>query len=483
MRYKIKKILFGILVVFLILTGFWLRYDNLGKINFQNDEFFHLYAAKGYLETGNFVQWDFLNNEAKGEYIRAFPYTWLVAQSFKIFGISEWSGRLPSLFFGVLFLPLIYYLAFKITKNKAVALLTLLLIVFDNSFIWSSRLCRMYSMFIFFTAIAAYLIFKGLEKKNNKFNYYYLTAGGILLAFTYLVHEAALLLGLGFLVYFLFNIKEKRYKILLAASVVSLIFFLAINFFVVSLTTGDFFTIRAHPNWVYFLYPFNQIRLSWLAWLIFLAGFICYSRSDKIKLYIFSLGLPIIIFFVFFADRYAAKKYILFIIPFILILFVDSFYLLIKKFFKSPATIYFLIIIFLLTGPILSWPSIKINIFFQKAIADESYEKNDLHDYKTAYQYLEQQYKSGEPVLIQGKESYYFTSTDLNLISMKANKEYKFDDFLQVINANKSGWVVYPKYKSVHLSNKIIDYCKKNLLPIKEVEDTNIKIFRWENQQ
>lgn len=478
---KTENILIGILVMALILIGLWLRCDNLGKINFQSDEFFHLYAAKGYLETGDFVQWDFLDNEPKREYIRAFPYTWLVAQSFKIFGISEWSARLPSLLFGVLFLPLVYWLALKISKNKTVAILTLLLVVFDNSFIWSSRLCRMYSMFIFFAALAAYAIFKGLEGKNSRFNYYYLVAGGILLAFTYLVHEAALLLGLGFLMYFLFNLKEKRYKILLIATVACLLMFLAINFFVASLTTGDFFTIRANPNWAYFIYPFNQMRMSWLAWPMLLAGFILYSRFDKIKLYAFSLGVPVIIFFVFFADRYAAKKYLLFVIPFILIIFVDSFYLLMQKSFKSPRVIYFFLVIFLLIGPILSWPGIKKNIFFQKAVADESYEKNELHDYRTAYQYLEQNYQTGEPVLMQGKETYYLTRRDLNLISMKANKNYEFDEFKRVIDSNPSGWVIYPKYKSEHLSDKIIAYCKKNLISIEEAEDTNIRIFRWEN--
>lgn len=473
--------IYWILVIILIIIGFWLRYDNLGKINFQSDEFFHLYTAKGYLETGHFVQWDFLTNEPKGDYIRAFPYTWLVAQSFKIFGVSEYSARMPSLIFGVLFLPLIYWLALKITKNKTVALLTLVLIVFDNSFIWSSRLCRMYSMFIFFAALAAFLIFKGLEKKNNTFNYYYLAAGGILLAFTYLVHEAALLLGLGFLVYFLFNIKEKRYKILLMAAVACLLIFLMIDFFVTPLTTGDFFTVRANPNWVYFIYPFNQLRLSWLAWMIVLAGFIFYSRFDKLKLYIFSLGIPVIIFFVFFADRYAAKKYLLFVIPFLLILFIDSFYLLIKKIFKSPCMIYYFAVIFLLTGPVFSWPGITKNIFMQKALADQNYEKDELHNYQAAYQYLEQHYTAGEPILIQGKESYYFTRTDLNLISMKANKEYKFEEFMQIIQQNKSGWLVYPKYKSGHVSDKIIDYAKKNLQLINEVSDTNIKVFHWQN--
>ena len=352
---KILPILYILIILVLILIGAWLRVSNLGEVDFQNDEFFHLDTAVGYMETGKFVMWDFLEQEQTGDYIRAFPYTWLVAQSFGFFGMSETTGRLPSAIFGILLLPLIYFVTYKITGNKLVSLLVLVLIVFDNSFIWSSRICRMYSMFVFFAVLTTYLLFRGLEGKNNKFNFYYLIPGGLLFIFTYFIHEATLILGLGFLIYFLINIKRsKKYKILSIVSLIVLATFFAIHFLVTPLTTNDFFTLRSDPNFQYFEYPFNQLRLApVVGWLILILGLFLWEKKKPIYIYYLSLFAPIIIYFTFFAQRYAAKKYILFIVPFILIFYADSFYRIFKKIISPKYLAISFIITFLVIAPVL----------------------------------------------------------------------------------------------------------------------------------
>ncbi len=53
------------------------------------DELYHILAARGLLETGE-------PRIAEGLYLRAYPYTWIVAQSFAWFGESLTSARLPS---------------------------------------------------------------------------------------------------------------------------------------------------------------------------------------------------------------------------------------------------------------------------------------------------------------------------------------------------------------------------------------------------
>ena len=54
------------------------------------DELYHMLAARGYLTTGQF-------RIAEGEYVRAWPFTWLVAQLFRLLGEHLWVARLPSL--------------------------------------------------------------------------------------------------------------------------------------------------------------------------------------------------------------------------------------------------------------------------------------------------------------------------------------------------------------------------------------------------
>lgn len=464
---KAGQIIYWFFVILLLVFGFWLRADNLGVIDFQNDEFFHLDTAKGYLETGRFVMWDFIKQEPTADYIRAFPYTWLVAQSFKVFGVSELAGRLPSLLFGFLLLPLLFYLTFKITNNKIVALLPLALFVFDNSLIWSSRICRMYSMFVFFVAIATYLIYKGLENKNNKINYYFLLSGGVFFIFSYIIHEATLLLGLGFLIYFLLNIKQKKYQVLSAISLLILISFFLINSFIAALTTNDFFTVRANPNFVYFFYPFNQLRAGALiGWFILFLGVFLWPKREQIKIYYLCLSVPITLYFVFFAERYAAKKYLLFIIPFILILFADSFYLFFKKIFATKYFYYILIISFIIIGP----------RFILR------YESKEVHGFKTAYSYLESHYQKKEPVLIQGARSYYLTNPNINYISLKANKEFTLSELKQIKSANDSGWVIWPKFKEYHLRDDLVVFCQNNLDYVEELSDTNIIVYRWDHR-
>jgi 4-amino-4-deoxy-L-arabinose transferase-like glycosyltransferase len=461
---KIIQYIYWFCVAALMLFGLWLRADKLGEINFQNDEFFHVDTAKGYLETGRFIMWDFLKNEPTGDYIRAFPYTWLVAQSFKLFGISEWAGRLPSVFFGLLLLPLIFWLSLKISKNKAVALMSLFAVVFENTLIWSSRTCRMYSMFVFFAVLTTYLIYKGLEGKNNKLNFYYLISGGILLIFSYALHEAVLLLGLGFLLYFIINIKQKKYQVLSALSLLILLTFFIFNFFVIQLTTNDFFTLRTDPNFIYFSYPFNQWHVgAVISWLVMILGLFLWSKRENIKIYYYSLFVPIIIFFVFFAARYPAKKYILFLIPFIFILYSDSLYSLCKKIFCAKYFYYALLIIFIIIGP---------KFIF-------SYEYKEAHDFKSTYAYLESNYKKDEPVLMQGMRTYYLVNSEINYISLKANKEFTLAELKENIDSNETGWVIWPKFKQYHLRDDFVLYCQKNLDYIEELSDTNMVVYRW----
>ncbi len=466
-----QNFVYTILIIVLIVIGAWLRLDNLGDVNFQNDEFFHIETAQGYLETGGFVMWDFINEEPTGDYIRAFPYTWLVAQSSKIFGLNEFSGRLPSAIFGILFLPLIYLLAFGITKSHLASTIVLALAVFDNSLIWASRTCRMYSMLLFFILPTTYFLYKGLEDKKK---YIYLPLGIIFLAFSYLVHEVALILALGFLFYFVVNAikdpKNKKYLIVSLVGVTGLVGGLLFNFFVHPLTTNDFFTLRTSPNWIYFKYPFNQLYFWELGWLFLILGVALWDKFNKLKIYYLSLFVPILIFFVFFAERYAAKKYILFVIPFMLIFYSDGLVNIFKKLFaKKQYLILAIIAVLLLTGP---------NIL-QPTRASQDYSNFEYHNFSAAYSYIEQNYKSGEPILILRQHEYYFSRQDLNLVKLTSDKGYTVQELKDLQAQYPSGWVIWPKYKSYHLTEGLKNYCEKNLEYIEEIKDTNLEVYHF----
>jgi 4-amino-4-deoxy-L-arabinose transferase-like glycosyltransferase len=72
----------------LFLASLLLYAVNLDRATFP-DELYHILAAKGLLETGE-------PRIAEGLYTRSYAFTWIVAQSFRLFGESLVTARLPS---------------------------------------------------------------------------------------------------------------------------------------------------------------------------------------------------------------------------------------------------------------------------------------------------------------------------------------------------------------------------------------------------
>jgi len=63
---------------------------------------------------------------------------WMVAGNYELFGISQFSSRLPFLIFGMLLLFVTYRIAFKLTKNKEISLIALLIAASNPLLILSS---------------------------------------------------------------------------------------------------------------------------------------------------------------------------------------------------------------------------------------------------------------------------------------------------------------------------------------------------------
>ena len=153
---------YGILFLcFLIIIGFYLRFNNLGNLSFWVDEVTTTYAAIGILQQGTPVF------PSGMPYTRSILNTSLIAFFFKIFGISEFSARIVSVIFGTLTIPLVYLMGAKVA-NKRVGLLAAVLITFSVWEILWAREARMYAQFQFFYLLTAYLFFLGLERNNLK---------------------------------------------------------------------------------------------------------------------------------------------------------------------------------------------------------------------------------------------------------------------------------------------------------------------------
>lgn len=196
-----------LLLAFFAAALFW----NLGHYTFWQDEAETALLAKSILQNGLPItqldgKWitQFNGLEATPNHLWVFtpwlPF-YLAAASFKMFGFSEWAGRLPfalAAFFSAL---LLLKWVRQWTANNAMAGLALFFYVTNVSLILYSRQCKYYPLLLFGYLLAL----TGLEKKSWR------VAAGFLIAF----HCNYLSAGLAFagfgLVTFLFE-EGKKYR-------------------------------------------------------------------------------------------------------------------------------------------------------------------------------------------------------------------------------------------------------------------------------
>ena len=148
------------IILALTVIGFYLRFNNLGDRSIWFDEAATFYAAIGLLEHGIPVL-------PSGElYPRSFLNLYLIAQSFRIFGVNEFSARFVSVIFGTLTIPLVYLLGKELGRRTG--LIATVLITFSAFEILWSREARMYAQFQFFYLLTAYLFYIAFKRNNSK---------------------------------------------------------------------------------------------------------------------------------------------------------------------------------------------------------------------------------------------------------------------------------------------------------------------------
>lgn len=138
-------------------AGIFLRFYNIGRYGFWTDELFHVFAARSYLENGSLhIPWD------SREYTRALPVTLSTALSFKLFGESEATARIPFALANVVFI-LIAYQIIKGLFSRSVALIFAVSISLSIFAIQMSQECRMYTLFQLFYFLMSIAFLRGFE--------------------------------------------------------------------------------------------------------------------------------------------------------------------------------------------------------------------------------------------------------------------------------------------------------------------------------
>ena len=199
---RLMLFLISILLLFTFCSIFFI--DNHSLI--AHDESLYANRAKLIIDSNNwFTPFEQAHHKTKGSY-------WLIALSFKIFGISEFSARLPSYIFSILS----SFVLFKIIKDiSSFGIGLISIFALSSSFIWFSygKYCSPDTLYIFLNLSSIFYLLKTnnslKEKNNNKF----LFLSGLFLSLPFFVRSYLQLLPLASLLPLIyFKIKKLSYK-------------------------------------------------------------------------------------------------------------------------------------------------------------------------------------------------------------------------------------------------------------------------------
>lgn len=488
--------LYLVVLVIISLWGGFLIFHNLGKNDIFHDEKWHVQVIESLNHGSGFKKWNFIAEQPGEKYTRGPLVNTAGFLMVKTFGWSEFNLRLFPAIIGVLLIPLIF-LILRHFIGSFPALLTSLILTFNITFIFLARFLRPYTTFLFFYLLTIYFsekVFENLFKKNN-IKKSLLWAIPSIFSFSLSMQasqQAKILLltiPLSFAIHFIFSSGRKRINKKTIASFLILITGLLIFVELISLTNLSI-TIKQifaslslekiiDPQEAYFDYLFVQnIRLSNLLLLFFSLGVFA-SIKNLIK---FKDFRPTIIFLhaiipfgflVFLLNRYDDFRYSYFVIPFLLAIVMFGIFETTKSLLKTRnAIIISFFLVFLIFKPIIPIKNISEKI----AIKNPSVWENDdgkrlLHtravapEYKKAFDYLEQNQKRGDSVIIHEGSYYLKKDNEMRYFELPRKSKYIKNkagqeiDFFEIVKRE----TVYVIVSYIRLINNDIDaYLKKN---------------------
>ncbi|NOZ35168.1 MAG: glycosyltransferase family 39 protein [Chlorobi bacterium] len=462
--------------LFILILGIsvFTLFHKLDNFDIFSDEVQVTQGAAGYYHTGEYKQWDFIKKELVGKpYNRAKPHQWIIAQSYKLFGINIFAARFPSAFFGVLCIFLFYFIGKYFIKDKYAALIAVLTFATYFEFLFLGRWARMYALVYPIFLIAFYWTFKFITENNSyplsnsekypfftkylNFNYTYLPFLFILLYLGFNIHTNIAVIFPVFLVFlftaiFIFP-KEKKY--ISAFMIASLILVLQILFpYKINFSQFTFFDINNSEiyNKALFGYPFN-ISIN----LIFIISFfpsLFYTRNSTFRkkyLILYVTAFVIWLLFSYVIEYAPSYRYISFITPFTVLLIVGSFILAIKILYNKILQTF--LIVLLLTSVTISFSNHYKNLYIENTYSPA---KPSIAQNKVV-----RNFHKGDVIFKHWGPKRYLNGIpkDTKFLSLGSYRGKKLSELLNLMKENPQGWLIWHKYNEARLNQNFVSYC------------------------
>jgi len=172
LKVKLLRFIKGKEIYFILaLSSFVLFSCGLSEITtYQSDETYYLSSSLNMVKTGNWITPVFEGQEERFQ--KPILFYWLVALSFKIFGVNIFSGRLPSVIFATSGILLIYYFSLMLFGNYKGALFSSLALLSSSLYFLNARAARTDIVFTFFIILSMLFFARGFFEEKNRRSYF-----------------------------------------------------------------------------------------------------------------------------------------------------------------------------------------------------------------------------------------------------------------------------------------------------------------------
>jgi hypothetical protein len=445
-----------------VIIGLLLRLS-MNTPNFREDEFQHLAAAVGYLETGSFDRWDFVAEKAGDSYRRSWPFTWLVAQSFKVLGVSPLSGRAVSLAWGLAMIVLANHLGKTIARDERAGLALAWLTAVSMPFITTSMYIRMYAMFIVVFSLFIYLAYRGIEGGRTAdlaggVSWRHVAAAVPLFLLAYFVHVITLVASLGIIAYLLFGLAaERRFRpvlrnkyavalAVLAAGATAAVVWVQLQ----QITAFGLGFISIVSKTQYLGVAVRPVPM--LLGLPLLALGLISSLLNRKLLFFAAILAGGLIFFVFFGNRYVSNYYISNLLP-LSYLFIIVGLLQVKQ--LIPGKLFNLIAVMAVSVTLFNVTSELIARYERLPLSSPSYDR--------MYSYLDKEIAPNSTVWLALPRNYYLAryprlaSRDIRKVT-RGNEKFNIETLDKMLDDGDRFYVVWSTTKTFHVRPEIREY-------------------------
>ncbi|MBD2134354.1 glycosyltransferase family 39 protein [Sphaerospermopsis sp. FACHB-1094] len=312
----------------LLLSALLLFADNGNSSLLAHDEGYYAMQARWMLETQ-----DWLTPQWWGTpiYDRTVGIQWLIALTYQIFGINEFSARLPSIISCIISVILTYQIG-KILLNRQIAFLAAIILCLMPIWIFEGRSATQNTPLVCVELLGIWALLRGEElgNKQQKQKILWGILAGATFGLGFLIKGFMIILpGVAIIPYLIFRNKQHRYLENLGIYLGLIIGFIPViiwltlsclkynSFFPVTDLFGKLLYLSAddtyNPGTFYY---FWNIPLNTFPWALFsVIGIVCiwFYRNNRISLL---LGYPIILFILLCSFRTRTPYYPLQILPF-----------------------------------------------------------------------------------------------------------------------------------------------------------------------